>query len=134
MQKIGILNSHIAKVLSDLGHTDQITIGDCGLPVPDNVLKIDLALTLGKPEFIEVVKEVAKYMQVERIYVAKEMEIQNPTQWKALRSVFPVTEVEWVVLSEHEEFKKMTKQSKAIIRTGEITPFSNVIFESGVIF
>ena len=116
MQKIGILNSHIAKVLSDLGHTDQITIGDCGLPVPDNVLKI------------------AKYMQVERIYVAKEMEIQNPTQWKALHSVFPVTEVEWVVLSEHEEFKKMTKQSKAIIRTGEITPFSNVIFESGVIF
>lgn len=77
MQKIGILNSHIAKVLSDLGHTDQITIGDCGLPVPDNVLKIDLALTLGKPEFIEVVKEVAKYMQVERIYVAKEMEIQS---------------------------------------------------------
>ena len=75
MQKIGILNSHIAKVLSDLGHTDQITIGDCGLPVPDNVLKIDLALTLGKPEFIEVVIEVAKYMQVERIYVAKEMEI-----------------------------------------------------------
>lgn len=34
MQKIGILNSDIAKVLADLGHTDTIVIGDCGLPVP----------------------------------------------------------------------------------------------------
>ena len=34
MQKIGILNSHIAKVLADLGHTDKICVGDCGLPVP----------------------------------------------------------------------------------------------------
>ena len=32
MQKGGILNSHIAKVLADLGHTDTICIGDCGLP------------------------------------------------------------------------------------------------------
>lgn len=32
MQKGGILNSHIAKVLADLGHTDTICIGDCGYP------------------------------------------------------------------------------------------------------
>ena len=30
MQKIGILNSEIAKVLADMGHTDTIVIGDCG--------------------------------------------------------------------------------------------------------
>lgn len=49
MQKGGILNSHIAKVLADLGHTDTICIGDCGLPVPAGVQKIDLALTFGTP-------------------------------------------------------------------------------------
>lgn len=31
MKKNGILNSHIAKVLADLGHTDTIVIADCGL-------------------------------------------------------------------------------------------------------
>ena len=56
MQKIGILNSHIAKVLADLGHTDKICVGDCGLPVPAGTPKIDLALRLGEPKFIEVVK------------------------------------------------------------------------------
>ncbi len=44
MQKGGMLNSSIAKVLADLGHTDTIVIGDCGLPVPAGVQKIDLAL------------------------------------------------------------------------------------------
>ena len=39
------LNSDISKLLSDLGHTDTIIIADCGLPVPDGVKKIDLALT-----------------------------------------------------------------------------------------
>lgn len=49
MQKGGMLNSSIAKVLADLGHTDTIVIGDCGLPVPAGVQKIDLAL---KPELL----------------------------------------------------------------------------------
>ena len=94
MQKTGILNSEIAKVLADMGHTDQMTIGDCGLPVPSGVKKIDLALRFGQPSFIDVVSEVAKYMKIEKIYVAPEMEKENPKQWKAMHEVFPETEVE----------------------------------------
>lgn len=58
MQKIGILNSEIAKVLADMGHTDTIVIGDCGLPVPDGVKKIDLALKLGTPRFWKLLKNL----------------------------------------------------------------------------
>lgn len=134
MQKIGILNSHISKVLCDLGHTDQICVGDCGLPVPEGVAKIDLALKLGQPTFIDVVREIATYMEIQKVYVAKETETKNPKQWQDLHEVFPEDKVEWVVLDNHEIFKQQTKKSKAIIRTGEITPFSNIILESGVIF
>ena len=74
MQKIGILNSDIAKVLADLGHTDTIVIGDCGLPVPAGVPKIDLALKPGTPSFLDVLTEVLKYMEVEKIHIASEME------------------------------------------------------------
>ncbi|PAC67377.1 D-ribose pyranase, partial [Enterobacter cloacae] len=49
MKKNGILNSHIAKVLADLGHTDTIVIADCGLPIPEGPVKIDLALSIGTP-------------------------------------------------------------------------------------
>ncbi|RKO62361.1 ABC-type ribose transport system, auxiliary component [Caldibacillus debilis GB1] len=57
MKKHGILNSEIAKVLADLGHTDTIVIADCGLPVPAGVKKIDLALELGKPSFLDEVQK-----------------------------------------------------------------------------
>lgn len=134
MQKIGILNSNISKVLADMGHTDQITIGDCGLPVPCEVPKIDLALKLGEPKFIDVVTEISKYMEIEKVYVAKEMKTKNPNQWKELNKLFPNDKYEWIVLNTHEEFKQLTKKSKAVIRSGEITPFSNIVLESGVIF
>lgn len=134
MQKTGILNSNIAKVLADMGHTDKICIGDCGLPVPQGVEKIDLALRFGEPRFIEVAKEMAKYMKIEKLYIAPETKIQNPEQWKALQEVFPENEVEWVLLKNHEELKAWEKDCRAVIRTGETTPYSNIILQSGCIF
>jgi D-ribose pyranase len=35
MKRYGILNSHISKVLANLGHTDFIVIADAGLPISD---------------------------------------------------------------------------------------------------
>ena len=35
MKRQGILNSEISRVLTYMGHTDQICIGDCGLPIPE---------------------------------------------------------------------------------------------------
>ncbi len=131
MQKIGILNSEIAKVLADMGHTDTIVIGDCGLPVPPGVKKIDLALKLGTPRFLEVVEEVAKYMEIEKIHIAAEMQSHNEECWQKMHEMFG--DKEWIV-TDHEHFKLASKTAKAVIRTGETTPFANVILHSGVIF
>ena len=34
----------------------------------------------------------------------------------------------------HESFKARTLQSKAVVRTGECSPYANIIFQSGVVF
>lgn len=130
MKKYGILNSHIAKVLADLGHTDTIVIGDAGLPVPDGVLKIDLALTPGTPSFQEVVKAVTEDMVIERVIVASEIKDANPVQHEFVEK-FHKKHMEYV---KHEEFKQRIADAKAIIRTGEITPYSNCILQAGVFF
>ena len=44
MKKGSLLNKEISSVIAGMGHTDMLTIGDCGLPVPENVRRIDLAL------------------------------------------------------------------------------------------
>ena len=56
MKKNGILNGEISRVLGYMGHTDQICIGDCGLPIPDETERIDLAVKFGVPSFQEVLR------------------------------------------------------------------------------
>ncbi len=131
MKKQGMLNSHITKVLTDLGHTDMIVIADAGLPVPAGVLKFALALTLGKPSFQETVEAIAADMMIEKITLAKEIDEANQPAAAFMKSFFSAINMERVT---HEELKEMTKQAKAVIRTGEATPYANCILHAGVIF
>ncbi|KKD21972.1 D-ribose pyranase [Staphylococcus cohnii species complex 1658] len=129
MYKTGILNSEISKVLSDLGHTDTIIIADCGLPVPDGVKKIDLALTFGHPSFEEVFNVVKEHMAIEQLTIANEMIKQNSELYVKL-----LAENIDMITESHETLKMYSKETKAIIRTGEATPYANVILSSGVLF
>lgn len=131
MKRYGILNSDISKVLSDLGHTDYIVIADAGLPIPEGIKKIDLAIKPGMPLFIDVVNAIEEDMVIEKVTMASEIEEANPKHATYLKGKFVDKEIEHV---SHEEFKQLTKQAKAVIRTGEITPYANCILQSGVFF
>ncbi len=131
MKKVGILNSKISRVVADMGHMDWLGIGDAGTPVPEGTEKIDLAVRAGLPAFIDVVTEVLKELKVQKIYLAAEIKKKNPEQLKKITELLPNVEVEFIP---HSELKKGLENSKAFIRTGEETPYSNVILESGVIF
>ncbi|MEE8886161.1 MAG: D-ribose pyranase [Eubacteriales bacterium] len=145
MKKNGILNSDISRVLSYMGHTDRICIGDCGLPVPDGTERIDLALRFGEPSFMDVLEEVAGDMKIEKIILAEEMKEQNPEQLQKVLDFFERYETGFkdggensgtpeVIFVSHAELKKATKDCKAVIRTGETTPYSNIILQSACIF
>ena len=73
MKRHEILNSDISRVLSYMGHTDCICIGDCGLPIPDETERIDLAVKFGVPTFMDVLKEVGNDMKIEKIVLAEEI-------------------------------------------------------------
>lgn len=129
MKRHGILNSHISKVLADLGHTDMVVIADCGLPIPTGVERIDLALELGTPAFADVLRIVADDMAVEQVTLATEIKDANEAALTTVSQLNVTTEY-----VSHEAFKELTKQAKVIIRTGEATPYANVILHAGVIF
>lgn len=131
MKKHGILNSHLAKILADLGHTDKIVIADAGLPVPDGVLKIDLSLRPGLPAFQDTAAVLADEMVIEKVIAAAEIKASNPENARFLENLFSEQEIEYL---SHEEFKLLTKEAKAVIRTGEFTPYANCILQAGVLF
>ncbi|MCE0495042.1 D-ribose pyranase [Vibrio salinus] len=139
MKKGTLLNSEVSHLISRLGHTDEITISDAGLPVPDNVQRIDLALCHGVPDFIRTVQTIMTEMKVEAIVLAREFKEVSPEHHELLMNVIDSEEKrtgEAIDISyvSHEEFKQLTQSSKAIVRTGEFTAYANVIFKSGVVF
>ena len=131
MKKTGILNSHISKILSDLGHTDKIVIADAGLPIPEGVPKIDLAFKKGVPSFLDVLSVVLEDMVVEKAIIAKEVKQHNIFIHQEMKLQLSSIEIDYV---DHETFKSLSKGAKVIIRTGEVTPYANCILQSGVFF
>lgn len=133
MKRNGILNSDISRVLSYMGHTDRIAIGDCGLPIPEEVERIDLSLTFGEPKFLRVLELVLADMKVEKTVLAEEIKEQNPTVLQGIEALLAGQNVE-VEFVPHTEFKAQTADCRAVIRTGETTPYANIILQSGCIF
>ncbi|MDY2735151.1 D-ribose pyranase [Intestinibacter sp.] len=133
MKRHGILNSDISSVLSYMGHTDRICIADCGLPIPEETERIDLAVKFGQPTFMELLKVVGDDMKIEKIVLAEEIKENNPKVLAEINDYFVGQEVEVEFVS-HVELKEMTKECKAVIRTGETTPYANIILQSGCIF
>jgi len=131
MKKGGILNQEVSKVVASMGHMDQITIGDAGLPIPASVQRIDLALREGTPGFLETVETVASELQVEQVIVAAETGTVSPHILAGLKKIFP--DAQWRTVP-HAEFKQLTQNSRACIRTGEFTRYANVILVAGVVF
>lgn len=135
MKKNGILNADISRVLSYMGHTDTLAIGDCGLPIPDETERIDLTLKLGVPSFMEVLEVVTKEMKIEKVVLAEEIREKNPKIHEEILNL--VNEIgmdcEFVYVS-HENLKAQTKTCKAVIRTGETTPYANIILQSACLF
>ncbi|MEN3769179.1 D-ribose pyranase [Priestia megaterium] len=129
MKRHGMINSHITKILTDLGHTDAIVIADAGLPVPSDVPKIDLSLKLGVPSFEDVVIAVLEDMATEKIVIASEMKERN-------QKAYELMEKQNILVEEvsHEQLKMLTSKAKVVIRTGEATPYANCILQAGVIF
>ncbi len=131
MKKTGVLNHRLSAVIATMGHTDSLVVADAGLPIPPNVERIDLAVTLGLPPMLAVARAIATELQVERIVIASELVARNPTLVAEIASLFPGIPIDNLP---HEDFKTRSANAKAAVRTGECTPYANLILISGVTF
>ena len=131
MKKSGILNSEVASVVAGMGHMDWLSIGDAGMPVPMGTKKIDLCVDKELPTFMQILENVLKEMKVQKIYLADEIKDQNPEQLENIKQELPDVEIGFMP---HTDLKKNLAKTHAFIRTGEMTPYSNIILESGVTF
>ena len=131
MKRTPLLHAELSDVIARLGHGDLLVIGDAGLPIPDGPRRIDLAVSANVPRLQDVLAAVLAEMQVEAAFIADEIVGANPSVHAELRRQLGHAPVTWV---SHEQFKAATRDARAIVRTGEFSPYANVILRSGVVF
>lgn len=131
MKKTGILNANLSYLIAALGHKDLVMIGDAGMPIPEGVTIVDLALMEGVPTFRQVLDGVLREMEVEYYFLADEMDDKNPTLKTYVGEKLPGISHESMP---HDDLKKLSAQVKFAIRTGEFSPYANVILRAGVVF
>jgi D-ribose pyranase len=131
MKRVGILNGELSRLIASIGHGQTILIADAGMPRPAGVLLIDLAVTLGLPGFVDVVRAVVGEMAVEKFTIADELAASKHAVLCDVRRLLPAAEELQV---SHESLKELSSNAVAFIRTGEGTPYANVLLQSGVVF
>lgn len=131
MKDGGIINPQLSELVAEMGHGDLLGVADAGLPIPLGVERVDLAFAAGQPGFLEVLQAVLTELRVEAYVLAEESKEHCPQFVDALSEALPEAEVVWV---DHEELKRRSAGARGIVRTGEFTPFANVLLRSGVDF
>ena len=133
MKRIGVLNSNLSFIIASMGHKDKLVVCDSGLPIPKNADVVDLALTKNIPRFIETLKVILEELKVEEAIVTNELVTGNSKFYKEINSLLNGTKIKKV---NHEKFKDITRNGGNItfVRTGEATPYANIILISGVTF
>lgn len=122
MKKQGLLNPELNRLIARLGHTDTFVIADCGLPIPAHIPVVDLALVFGIPRFGDVVRAALAEVCAEAVTLATESPADVRELFHSPRFV------------DHEELKTLVGQASFVVRTGEATPYANVIIHCGVPF
>ncbi|WP_397448690.1 D-ribose pyranase [Pseudomonas sp. NA-150] len=134
MKKTPLLNIALSRVIASLGHGDILMIVDAGMPVPPGVELIDLALTQGTPDFVSVLRAVLTEMQVESHVLAEEMLVKQPPALRIVEGLHLEGAMGAQRQVSHEELKNLSRKARAIVRTGECQPYTNIALVAGVTF
>lgn len=128
MKNHGVIHPDLVRALARLGHKDEVLICDAGFPIPLGIERIDLAYRLGSPNFADVVGTIVGDIVVESVVVADESS-DDLVGW--LKSTTESGSTERVT---HAQLKERAGRSRVVVRTGETTPYTNVILVAGVAF
>ena len=126
-----LLNGRLAAVLTTLRHGEMVVIADAGLPAPDGVERLDLAVAQGVPSLADVLPPLRDATVLEEVLVAQDMRRVNPQRRALVAEVFADADVREIP---HDEIEALLPQAKLIVQTGECTPYANVILVGGVSF
>jgi D-ribose pyranase len=126
MKKSGLLNPDLLAAIGQLGHLDEFIVCDGGYPIPEGLPRIDLAYRPGRPPFLDVLEAIMAEVVADGAVIAEEASADVAASIEAL--------VGTAARLPHAELKDRGYGARFVVRTGEFTPYCNVIVICGVPF
>lgn len=127
MKRQGVINQPLSNELAGLGHGDTFLLCDAGFPVPEDVKRIDLALSFGVPSMKQCLKAILDEIVVQKAVIAEEMKSVNEEGSNFIKGVFKNQEF---VEVPQEELVRLAYEAKFIVRCGELGCYSNILLEA----
>ena len=140
-----ILSPELLKVLSEMGHSDRICIGDGNFPGA-SMAKAEGAIFLradghGIPELLDAILQVFPLdayvekpaMLMEKMERDKDLEIPVWDEYKAVIAEHDKRGADAVGAYERFEFYEEAKKCYCILQSGETAIYANIILQKGVI-
>lgn len=129
MKKTGILHRELSDVIASLGHLDLIVISDAGLPVSHSARRVELALAPDLPTVIQVLEILLQEALFEKISFAEEQLSASPKFHERLKKMTGSIPLE--ALPHYDGFKPLAERAGVHIRTGDFTPYANLVLTAG---
>ncbi len=128
MLKTGILNPRLLDLLARIRHTNTLVISDWAFPYWPEIETVDISLTIGMPTVLDVLDLFTPVFTIGRIWQADEFVASNSAETIA-RFAKSFGEIP-LTREAHVDFKKRVPRAIGLIRTGDATPYGNIILES----
>ncbi|WP_438349276.1 L-fucose mutarotase [Paenibacillus sp. FA6] len=135
----GIISPELLKILLEMGHADEIVLGDGNFPAASHAQRLIRCDGHGIPELLEAVLplfplDVYVDHPVSLMAVTLGDTVQTPI-WNVYRSIVekyhPVDDVFEEI--ERFSFYERAKKAYAIVSTGERALYGNIILKKGVV-
>jgi L-fucose mutarotase len=134
-----IISPDLLKVLSEMGHGDEIVFADCNFPAASNAERL---LRYDGSGIAELLKAVLKLFPLDE-YVENPVALMarvpgdkaKPTIWNEYRKIIKASgerfkDFEYV---ERMDFYERTRAAYAVVATSETSPYANIILKKGCI-
>jgi D-ribose pyranase len=125
----GILNPQLLSLLARVRHTNTVVIADRGFPFWPGIETVDISLVDGVPTVLQVLAAVRANHVVTEAFMAEEFARENTP---ATQAAFAAALAGIKVGREaHGTLKQRVPGAIGLIRTGDITQYSNLVLVSG---
>ncbi len=132
-----IISPELLKILMEMGHGDEIVIGDGNFPAASMAQRLVRLDGHGVPEILDAVLKLMPldtYVECPVALMDNGADGDEPPIWNEYRKIVTDNEGEKKFqLEERFAFYERAKKAYAVVATGETAIYANIILKKGVV-